>query len=91
MSGDDLTPERVRYIEAAWKSDVDLKLDRLIRFADTHEPMMKVIIERELSRKKLRDAVIEKTLAGLVWAGIVFLAMAVWHWLKTNLSSRWTL
>lgn len=28
---DDLTPEKIKWIEARWKSDVDLKLDNLQR------------------------------------------------------------
>lgn len=34
-------------------------------------------------RKKLRDAVMEKTVAGLVWAIIVGIAIACWHYLNS--------
>ena len=39
--------EEIRRIEAVWKSDVDLKLDRLVRFADTYEHYLEAVTLRE--------------------------------------------
>lgn len=39
-----------------------------------------IIIEREKQRIKLRQAIIEKTLSGLIWMAIVFLGASVWKY-----------
>lgn len=82
---DELTPERLRQIEGRWKSDVDLKLDRLVRFADAYEGYLKLCLERETERKAMRRAIIEKTLIGLVWAAVVFVGVSTWHSLRAAL------
>lgn len=69
-------------IEAQWKSDVDLKLDRLVTFANDYEAYLKLCMERESERKKLRTAVIEKTVIGLAWALVVFLGLSSWHYVR---------
>lgn len=69
-------------IEMQWKSDVDLKLDRLVRFADAYEAYLKLCMEREQQMKDLRRAVIEKTIIGLAWATIIFLGAAAWHYVR---------
>jgi len=38
-----------------------------------------MLIERENKRAELRKAIIEKTLASLIWSGIVALGYAIWH------------
>lgn len=81
---DDLTPERIREIEARWKSDVDAKLDRVVRFIEANESFIKMLTERESYRSALRKAVIEKTLAGLVWAAIVGMVSLLWTGLKSE-------
>ena len=48
-------------------------------FNDAYLPHLKASIEREMARAKLRDAIIEKTTIGAVWACIIFLASAAWH------------
>ena len=37
------------------------------------------LIEDVEARKRLRQAIAEKTLFGLIWAGLVGLAAAIWH------------
>lgn len=81
---DDLTPERIKEIETRWKSDVDAKLDRVIRFIDANEALLKMLTEREIDRRALRKAVIEKTLAGLVWGGIVGIGALAWAGIKAE-------
>ncbi len=51
---------------------------------DAHEAW----IEREKKRAALRDAIIEKSLASLVWMGLVALGIAVWHYLGDHLRTR---
>ena len=80
-----MTDEDIRRIEAQWKSDVDMKLDRLIRFADAYEAFIKVLLEREVTRKKWRDAVIEKSTIGFVIAAVGFIALAIWEYLRAHL------
>ncbi len=78
----ELTPERIRHIELSWKSDVDLKLDRLVRFADEYEAFVRSLAEREKRSAAFRTAVIEKTSIGLLVAGLVFVASAAWEAVK---------
>lgn len=42
-------------------------------------------IEAESRKIRFRDAVIEKSLAGLVWAALLFLGAAVWSYVRTLL------
>lgn len=82
----DLSPIEIRRLEAQWKSDVDLRLDKLVAFADEYEALLRMLIERERQREKLRQAVIEKTLTGLILAGIVGLLSLAWAGLKVDFS-----
>ena len=81
---DDLTPERIRQIELRWKSDVDSKLDRVVRFIDKNEALLNMLTEREAYRAAVRKAVIEKTLTALVWAAIVTVVSLTWAGLKSE-------
>ena len=82
---DELTPERLRHIEARWKSDVDAKLDRVIRFIESNEAFIKMLMERESYRAAVRKAIVEKTLAGLIWAAIVGLATLAYAGFKSEI------
>lgn len=82
---EELTPERIKDIETRWKSDVDLKLDRLVAFANLYEPFLVEATQTLRERAALRRALIEKSLTGLIWAGLVFLAAAVWNYVKDHL------
>lgn len=64
--------------DVRWKSDVDLKLDRLCRFADEHEDFLKMLNVRERERAALRRAVIEKSLVALIVAGAIWLVALAW-------------
>lgn len=77
--------ERLKQIETRWKSDVDFKLDRLVRIADKYEKFLEMLLDREEASAKWRNAVIEKSTVGLVWAMLVFLGMASWEWVKRHL------
>jgi hypothetical protein len=47
-----------------------------------HRRYHELMIEDIASRKRLRQAVMEKTIAGLVWGTIAGLAIAAWAYLK---------
>ena len=85
----DLTPARLREIEGRWKSDVDLKLDSLVSFAKEYEDLLKLLIERERQRERLRQAIIEKTLSALVLAGVVGLLSLAWAGLTGELRAAY--
>lgn len=46
-----------------------------------HQTMIEILEER----RRLRVAIQEKTISGLVWALMVFIGLAAWHYIKTNL------
>lgn len=80
---------RLRQIEGRWKSDVDLKLDRMIAFVEKNETFIDMLIEREASRARLRTAVIEKTLSGLILTAVVGLLSLAWSGLSMNVTAAW--
>lgn len=84
--GGELTADDLRQLEGRWKSDVDLKLDRLVAFADKYDKLLDLLLERETSRAELRKAVLHKTAGALVWvllvSAVVTLGMGLAQWLK---------
>ena len=86
MSAKEIIDEaRLRQIEARWKSDMDVKVDSLVAFSKRYEGLLEMLIEREKDRAAMRKAVIEKTLSGLIWAGIVGLLSLAWNGLNSEL------
>jgi hypothetical protein len=51
---------------------------------DGHRMYHAGLIEEQLDRKKMRQAVIEKTLTALIWAVIVGVFIALWHELQNQ-------
>lgn len=47
-----------------------------------HNRYHKYLIDKLEERRKLRIAIQEKTISGLVWAAVVGLGLAVWHELQ---------
>lgn len=43
-----------------------------------------LMIEGIESRKRLHTAVLEKSISGLVWAGMVALGVAIWQYIKSQ-------
>lgn len=76
--------DEYKRLEGRWKSDVDLKLDRLIKFAEKNEGFLGLLMDREIARKKLRDALIEKTLGAILLGGVLAVGAAVWSYIKMN-------
>lgn len=44
---------------------------------------VRLAIKAEVERAEFRRAVIQKTLAGLLWAGLVGIGVAIMHYLQT--------
>lgn len=51
-----------------------------------HRRYHELIIEREAQRVRLRQAIIEKTLGGLVWMGLCAVGLAIWHYFLSAVS-----
>ena len=71
---DELTEDRIRQIEATWKSDIEGKIDMLIK--------------RELRRERLWDAIIDKGLTMLIVSGAVALFSLAWSGAMGELASK---
>ena len=86
----------LRGIGAALEKHVEEEHEMLKKFLgafpeeDTraHRDAHQAWIERERKRAALRDAIIEKSLASLVWMGLVALGIAVWHYLGDHFRTR---
>lgn len=48
----------------------------------SHRSVHEKYIEEAEERAALRKTVIERTVTGVVWAGIVFVAIAIWEYIK---------
>lgn len=82
---DDFTEDQLRRIEAQWKSDIEMKVDALVSFAEEYRAFLKVLIERERNRQAFQRAVIEHTLKSLILAGFVAVGALIWTGMKTEL------
>ena len=51
---------------------------------DDEQRWVRMAIQREAQSIELRKAIIEKTLGGLVWAGLVGLGLILLEWLETH-------
>lgn len=52
---------------------------------ERHHNYIDVVMQRESERTAVRRAVIEKSLAGLVWSGMVAFGAAIWTYMKDHL------
>lgn len=87
----ELTPQEIKDIEIRWKSDVDKKLDELLRNqyerGSKYDAFIDMLIKREADRAEIRKAIIHKTLGGLALAGVLGLVSLVWTGMKSEVSS----
>lgn len=83
----EFSPEQLKRLEQNWKSDVDLKLDKLLEFADKYQGFLEILIQREKERAELRRAVIDKTLSALIVAAVVGLLSLAWSGLSSELKA----
>ena len=63
----------------------DERINRLVAFMDTYEDFLKLAMKDAQERSALRRSIIEKSLAGLVWATIVMIGYAAWDYIKAHL------
>ncbi len=62
-----------------------LNLEDAFPDADTegHRRYHQTMIEMLEEKRKLRVAIQEKTISGLVWAGLLFVGLACWQYIKS--------
>ena len=72
-------------------SNKELVAEILAAISETHKPLtdeerqwVRLAIQREAQSIKLRQAIIEKTLGGLVWAAMIGFGILVIDYLKTH-------
>lgn len=51
---------------------------------DGHRKYHEAVIAREERRAKVQQAIIEKSLAGLIWSALSAIGLAVWHYATTH-------
>lgn len=73
--------------------NLTLKLDGLAKAfpdgdVDAHRQYHLIAMENLAEKKKLRLAIQEKTISGLIWAGLVAVGLAVFHELQSVLIKR---
>ena len=85
MSDDAIEEIRAALVEMRDRFDqVDARLTQFMTAfpaddIEGHRRYHELIIEEIEERRKLRRAIQEKTISGLIWAGLVGIAMAVWN------------
>lgn len=81
-----MTDERLDALER-WQADMDKRFAEAFPGGDHvgHCRYHTLMIEEIDSRKKLTQAVKEKTISGLVWAVVVAAGLAMWAWLKAEI------
>jgi hypothetical protein len=78
------TPDRriddaeIRRIEARWKSDVDLKLDKMLARSEKYDQFLDMLMRRESSREALRQVMIQKGVGATVWAIVLGACTLLW-------------
>ena len=78
------TPDRriddaeIRRIEARWKSDVDLKLDKMLARSEQYDQFLDMLMRRESSREALRQVMIQKGVGATVWAIVLGACTLLW-------------
>ena len=81
-----LSEEDVARIAAAIKAhDCPLTEPEAREKHERHHNYIDVVMQRESERTAVRRAVIEKSLAGLVWSGMVSFGAAIWTYMKDHL------
>ena len=54
----------------------------LAQSVEKYRPMLKDMQSEQRAHAKLREAIVEKSAVGIVWAMIVIIGVSVWHYLK---------
>lgn len=83
-----MTDERLDSLER-WRDELEKRFAEAFPGGDHvgHCRYHTLMIEDIDARKKLRQAVMEKTISGLAWAVMVAAGLALWQWFKTQVKS----
>jgi hypothetical protein len=83
-----MTDERLDTLER-WKDDMERRFAEAFPGGDHvgHCRYHTLMIEEIEGRKRLRQAVMEKTVAGLVWSAMLGIGIAAWQYIKTMLKA----
>lgn len=81
-----MTEERLEALER-WKDEMEKRFAEAFPAGDHvgHCRYHSIMIEQLEERRRLRRAVVEKTIAGLVWGTLAAIAIAVWQYIKTEI------
>lgn len=81
-----MTDERLDSLER-WRDDLEKRFAEAFPGGDHvgHCRYHKLMIDDIEAKKRLRQAVMEKTIAGLVWGMLAGLAIAVWQYVKAQI------
>lgn len=79
---DENMESRVNSLES-WRADMDRRFAEAFPGGDHigHCRYHQLMIESIEEKKRLRAAVLEKTIGGLVWATICATGLALWKWI----------
>jgi hypothetical protein len=79
-------PERLDNIER-WQKDIEKRFLDAFPGGDHvgHCRYHQLMIEGIEAKTRLRQAVVEKTVGGLIWAGLIVLGLAMWQYVKSLL------
>lgn len=84
-----ITDERLDSLER-WRDEMSAKFEAAFPGGDHvgHCRYHQLMIEDIDAKKRLRQAVLEKSIAGLVWGSLVFLGLAAWAYVKSMLGKQ---
>jgi hypothetical protein len=86
MESEAETGERLDSLEA-WQKDLERRFAEAFPGGDHvgHCRYHQLMIEDIDAKKRLREAIVQKTIAGLVWGAMIGLGIAVWQYIKSLL------
>ena len=81
-----MTPdEQEQFINAVTAAVVAaVTADKATMYPPEHSQWVELAIKRQAQSIALRQAIIEKSITGLVWAGIVGLTLVIREWLNAH-------
>jgi hypothetical protein len=81
-----MSDERIDQLER-WREDMERRFAEAFPGGDHvgHCRYHQLMIEGIDAKKRLREAILQKTIAGLVWGAMIGLGLAVWQYIKSLL------
>jgi len=64
---------------------VESMLEEQKAYSKKYSSFLDMLIEDKMESKRLRDRAFDSAASGMAWAGITFLAMAVWYFIKEQI------